>query len=100
MFHLNLNPPSSTKLRSRFFLGGTDYTILQTHFKNQMHTLPEAFGGTAPNDGISPWLTEEVKRMSHQDKEGKDAVSDKLPHSGKSPWIDNDNDDEYIYITV
>ena len=73
-----------------------------------MHTLPEAFGGTAPNDRISPWLTEEVKRwqdkdkgdkvkdsdMSDKDKDSdkggndkgkdksdKDTLSDKLPHT-------------------
>ena len=75
-----------------------------------MHALPEAFGGTAPNDRISPWLTEEVKRwqdkdkdkgdkvkdsdMSDKDKGGddkgkeksdKDTLSDKLPHTSKLP---------------
>ena len=94
-------PPlhSSSKLRSRFFLGGTDYSILQTHFQGQLHTLPELFGGTAPNDRISPWLTEEVKQWQleqNQDKGGKEGgkdnkdndtttSADKLPSTSKLP---------------
>jgi hypothetical protein len=53
----------STKLRSRFHLGGKNYSILQEHFKDNMDALPLSFGGNAPDNAAAPWLLQEISKM-------------------------------------
>lgn len=53
----------SSKLRDRIHLGGKNYSILQEHFKDNLDALPVAFGGTAPNAAVAPWLLQEVQKM-------------------------------------
>ena len=57
----------SKKVRSRYHTGGNDYSILRTHFHDNMNVLPIEFGGTAP-EGATPWLMNEVKKMRMGEK--------------------------------
>ena len=52
----------SSKIRSRYHMAGNDYSILKTHFHDNMDILPKEFGGMAP-EGATPWLINEVKKM-------------------------------------